>query len=67
MIPLKELHDQSHTTVNKTKLEVAIAISGVEQVESMELESNNVENTQPTCLCVNKEQTHSSPAMQEQA
>ena len=66
MIPSKELHDQSHTLATETKLEVSIAISGVEKVEATKLEINNVENTQPTCLCVNKEQSHSPPAIQEQ-
>ena len=53
--------------MNKTKLEVVIAISGVEKVEATKLESNNVENTQPACMCVNKEQSLSPLAIQEQA
>ena len=65
MIPSEELHDHSHTLATETKLEVAIAISGVEKVETIEIESNNVENTKPTCLCVNKEQSHSPPTIQE--
>ena len=43
--------------MTETKLEVYIAISGVEKVEAIELESNNVENTQPTMW------KHSPPAI----
>ena len=67
MIPSKELDDQSHTIVNETKLEVSIAISGVEKAESMELESNNVENTQQSCMCVNTKHSHFPPTIHEQA
>ena len=34
MIPSEELHDQSHTIVIETKLEVDVAISGVEKVDA---------------------------------
>ena len=67
MIPSEELHDQSHTAATETKLEVAIAISGVENIEATKLESNNLESTQPTCMCVNTETPHSLPTIHEQA
>ena len=54
VIPSDELHDQSHTVVTETKLEAVRYIIEVEKVDAMEIESNNVENTQPSCLCVNK-------------
>ena len=53
--------------MTKTKHEFAIAINGVENVEATKLESNNVKNTQPTCMCFNKEESHFPPIIQEQA
>ena len=39
VIPSEELHDQSHTLVIESKLEVDIAISGVEKVEAQNLKA----------------------------
>jgi hypothetical protein len=57
MIPSEKLHDHSHMAMIEIKKEVdVIAINGVENGESMELEGNDVENAQKiVSMCVNKE------------